>query len=558
MNFDLISLANSQVTPDVLAKTAAFEGAETSKESALNAYYSIFFANLSDQATYSRVSATEFTDELTFGLWTNNEQNTDLVSNLAREYSLPDETVQALINTASPRLLTLVNEHSQGTGAVAYLSSHQDALRTTLPVWSEALVPASFVAAPVAAEEVLLKEEKPQGSPMKAILPILGLILLAGIAWAMMKGCSPSTQAPPTDVVPAAPASALDAPLDAQTTIIAPAPARLELALDEMGTGIYACRGLVGDQATREGINTAITGTFANAGTVCAYDVDNDYQADLPALAHLPTILAALQGKPSSTIVVENETIYVNAADIAVRDTLIADLETALTGTNLTVLPEPDLDVATLVTNSITGATQSIHALGDTLDANDLVRALNQQIINFEYDRAIIPEENKPVLDAAAAKLMAMPHLSLDIIGHTDSDGSESYNQPLSESRAQAVHDYLVAQGVPDEQLSARGVNFQFPVASNATEQGKFRNRRIEFKIVDAGEVIATVDDLNTAPAPLTSDAFDANAPAPVGTAPAVLPSATAPALDGNVGNAGSVVNDPNLVGQSPVATPAP
>jgi len=82
------------------------------------------------------------------------------------------------------------------------------------------------------------------------------------------------------------------------------------------------------------------------------------------------------------------------------------------------------------------------------------------------------------------------PSLRLAIEGHTDSTGSADFNQVLSEKRADAVHDYLVSQGLDADTLSAQGLGMNDPVADNTTAEGRQKNRRVE--IIVSGEVIGT------------------------------------------------------------------
>ena len=84
--------------------------------------------------------------------------------------------------------------------------------------------------------------------------------------------------------------------------------------------------------------------------------------------------------------------------------------------------------------------------------------------------------------------MLAYPGLKLEVEGHTDSVGSEEYNQELSENRAGAVRDFLVAQGVSRDSVTARGFGEAVPVASNDTAAGRQQNRRIE--LVVSGKII--------------------------------------------------------------------
>ncbi|MGD9811147.1 MAG: OmpA family protein, partial [Sphingobium sp.] len=80
------------------------------------------------------------------------------------------------------------------------------------------------------------------------------------------------------------------------------------------------------------------------------------------------------------------------------------------------------------------------------------------------------------------------PPTYIDIYGHTDSDGSDAYNQGLSQRRAQSVADYLSTHGVQSARMETRGFGETQPIADNATAEGKAQNRRVEIKIVPVTE----------------------------------------------------------------------
>jgi OmpA-OmpF porin, OOP family len=76
--------------------------------------------------------------------------------------------------------------------------------------------------------------------------------------------------------------------------------------------------------------------------------------------------------------------------------------------------------------------------------------------------------------------LRSHPNSRLVIEGHTDSTGSSGYNQQLSQARADAVRNYLAAQGIPMERMLARGMGEDFPAASNESAAGRQQNRRVD------------------------------------------------------------------------------
>ena len=75
--------------------------------------------------------------------------------------------------------------------------------------------------------------------------------------------------------------------------------------------------------------------------------------------------------------------------------------------------------------------------------------------------------------------------MKIEIDGHTDNVGSDSYNLQLSQNRAKSVYDYLISSGIPDNRLSFKGFGKTLPIASNENEQGRSANRRTEFKVIE-------------------------------------------------------------------------
>ena len=103
----------------------------------------------------------------------------------------------------------------------------------------------------------------------------------------------------------------------------------------------------------------------------------------------------------------------------------------------------------------------------------------------FEFDKFNLTDEVVTELDKVTAWLIDNPDLNVAVEGHTDSIGSDEYNQRLSESRAKAVMEYFIAHGVKAERLSYVGHGESMPIADNATEEGRRLNRRVELKIVE-------------------------------------------------------------------------
>ena len=102
----------------------------------------------------------------------------------------------------------------------------------------------------------------------------------------------------------------------------------------------------------------------------------------------------------------------------------------------------------------------------------------------FKFNKFNLGETEKGYLDQVADWIKSEPEINVEIGGHTDSVGSDSYNQKLSEQRAKAVCDYLISQGVDKARLTYKGYGESEPIATNETEAGRQRNRRVELKIL--------------------------------------------------------------------------
>jgi outer membrane protein OmpA-like peptidoglycan-associated protein len=103
--------------------------------------------------------------------------------------------------------------------------------------------------------------------------------------------------------------------------------------------------------------------------------------------------------------------------------------------------------------------------------------------VNFAFNSDKLTPGSRAILDKQVAKIKASPGMKVQVAGHTDSIGSDAYNQKLSEKRAKAVMDYFIAQGIPASQLSSVGYGKFRPIAPNDTEEGRAKNRRVELHI---------------------------------------------------------------------------
>ncbi len=102
----------------------------------------------------------------------------------------------------------------------------------------------------------------------------------------------------------------------------------------------------------------------------------------------------------------------------------------------------------------------------------------------FDFDKAVLKTEGKAKLDDLVSKIKAINLEVIIAVGHTDSVGSDAYNQKLSVRRSEAVKAYLVSKGIEKNRVYTEGKGEKQPVADNKTAEGRAKNRRVEIEVV--------------------------------------------------------------------------
>ncbi len=108
---------------------------------------------------------------------------------------------------------------------------------------------------------------------------------------------------------------------------------------------------------------------------------------------------------------------------------------------------------------------------------------MNESIVNFAFDSSNLTSTAQTNLDKLAKVLADNPDTNINIYGYTDAKGSDQYNLGLSERRAAAVKTYLSGKGIASSRMFTMGMGKQDPVATNDTDEGRAKNRRVEFAI---------------------------------------------------------------------------
>jgi OmpA-OmpF porin, OOP family len=116
-------------------------------------------------------------------------------------------------------------------------------------------------------------------------------------------------------------------------------------------------------------------------------------------------------------------------------------------------------------------------------DGCPLPKVLQLKGVTFEFNKSRLRPDSKTVLDTVVEIMKRYPDMQVELAGHTDNVGSDSYNQKLSEQRAEAVRQYLINAGIASGNMTAAGYGEKEPIATNDTEEGRELNRRTELRI---------------------------------------------------------------------------
>jgi len=225
--------------------------------------------------------------------------------------------------------------------------------------------------------------------------------------------------------------------------------------------GTVTLRGLLPDESIAAAITTATENSFGPDNVDDRLTVGESV-ASPDYLESIPSIFATLAELDAWTITLQDDvlTIWgqgsteaVSAANAALLDLADQDLEVIVD------LEDDNSSLAAGLTELLSGTT------------------------SFDPGSAVLSAEAQALLDEAIDILADNPDVALVVEGHTDNVGDAQFNLALSEARAQAVVDYLIAGGITPDRLSAIGYGESRPIADNSTEEGRALNRRIEFVI---------------------------------------------------------------------------
>jgi OOP family OmpA-OmpF porin len=163
--------------------------------------------------------------------------------------------------------------------------------------------------------------------------------------------------------------------------------------------------------------------------------------------------------------------------------------QVAIDGTTISMRGEVASEaVKQSIANDFAGTLNSNYTIKNGLRVTATSQAilddtLANRVIEFENGSALLTPSGKRILDEMSVALKKVNPKKIDLIGHTDDKGLRTRNMALSNARADSVKIYLVAQGLPAELIATSGMGPDQPIMSNVTNEGRRRNRRIEFRV---------------------------------------------------------------------------
>ena len=304
------------------------------------------------------------------------------------------------------------------------------------------------------------------GSTFMRLLPFLALPLLAFLAY---RACS---HQPERQIGYRSP-----------TTTTSPAPItetqgiNSRLSVVNSG-GKIKFSGVVGDEQTKQNVLNQLKAAFG-AGNIDG-DINVDSRAkDVAWTSNLGTALPNFKTS-GSEVTFDGESINVGGTvPESTKSEEVAKLK-SIYGDGMRV---GSFEAASTVAEAGRKTSEALSSLKPGFTAEDLTKALNMNIINFASGSSQIPKESMPVLEQSASAIKSAPTGTvLEIGGYTDNAGNSAANQKLSQQRADSVRRFFIDKGVSADSLVSKGYGDANPVASNDTTDGRFKNRRIEYK----------------------------------------------------------------------------
>lgn len=490
LSMDLVQILKDRVIPIVLNQDSTHQNASLfgEKTAVLSSFIPILLSLLKNNPNLISMLQSSLNPRVTDLFPNDSLAKTNLIE--AVGHTLPKEETESLLNhSIAPTLGALEDlAGSNDDRSIAhYLEQHKESIASALPLWatsilgglgvgsatgafaSNTVVEPTATATPSHIAPSTHYTEPPEKEKSSLWFPLIALVVLAILVGLFLRYCNNKEQVVATNAQPA-------------VTNANAQPAFFQLNTDSTGS-LVTCQVRIGNPTFTDIIQTEVKQLF-NHPIGCGVDSSQQYHAELIDQNGLSSILKLLKGVPNATLTWTGSEIALQGTDAAAMQNLAAQIKPLVPNVNVNV--QQAVDMSQAVNNSISDAEKALANINpDQVKPLDIATALNLQIINFATASSDIPDSNKSVLDQAAALMNRVLNVQLTVKGFTDAVGNAESNKTLSHQRAQSVVDYLISKGVDPSKLKAEGYGQENPVADNATEEGKFKNRRIEFAVTN-------------------------------------------------------------------------
>ena len=479
MNINLIDLLKKKVSAIVLEGETEYL---SEKSQALTSFFPILLSILKSQPKLIESLQNQLNPRLTDIFITNPALKQQFLEQISG--TVPTGAMESTLNRSiAPTLGVLEIEagSAEPSAIVHLIETHWSAVSNALPPWALALLSALGIGTAVEhtlhqAPEITSYKEAEEKKKSGFLLPLIAFVILAVLLAFIFRACSSQKETEPASTFPTQTASS--------------EPAKLQLSTGAAGY-LTTCQLYSGNASYINILQQEIKQIF-NHTMGCGVESNANYHTEFIDQDAIPSVLKLVKGVPNVSLTWMGNQLSIQTANPTDAQQLAAKIQPLVK--NMTVLTQAATNTATPVavdSHAVisTGNSNAEKALAeinpDNIRALDIATALNMQIINFDTASTHIPEANKSILDQAAALMKRAPQVKLTVKGHTDAVGHAATNKTLSQKRAQAVVDYLVKQGVDPAQLQAVGYGQEQPIADNSTANGQFKNRRIEFEVLN-------------------------------------------------------------------------
>ena len=477
MNINLIDLLKKKVSAIVLEGETEYL---SEKSQALTSFFPILLSILKSQPKLIESLQNQLNPRLTDIFITNPALKQQFLEQISG--TVPTGAMESTLNRSiAPTLGVLEIEagSAEPSAIVHLIETHWSAVSNALPPWALALLSALGIGTAVEhtlhqAPEITSYKEAEEKKKSGFLLPLIAFVILAVLLAFIFRACSSQKETEPASTFPTQTASS--------------EPAKLQLSTGAAGY-LTTCQLYSGNASYINILQQEIKQIF-NHTMGCGVESNANYHTEFIDQDAIPSVLKLVKGVPNASLTWMGNQLSIQTANPTDAQQLAAKIQPLVK--NMTVLTQAATNTATVVDSHAvisTGNSNAEKALAeinpDNIRALDIATALNMQIINFDTASSHIPEANKSILDQAAALMKRAPQVKLTVKGHTDAVGHAATNKTLSQKRAQAVVDYLVKQGVDPAQLQAVGYGQEQPIADNSTANGQFKNRRIEFEVLN-------------------------------------------------------------------------